>query len=249
VRLTRVYVAAPLGANESALLEGDAANHIMRVLRLRVGDALTLFDGRGGEYGGRIAGMRRGGVEVEIGGHRAIERESPLDVTLLQSVARGERMDLIVQKTTELGVTRIVPVISERTLVRLEAEQAGKKLAHWRGVAVAACEQCGRNRVPEIAQPRLLPEALDAHTKDPSAHADKLVLDPEASAALASRVAGSSAFVLLIGPEGGLTETETELAVRAGFQPYRMGPRILRAETAAVACLAAIQATAGDLGT
>jgi 16S rRNA (uracil1498-N3)-methyltransferase len=239
-----VHVDAALGGNGTTLLEGGPANHIARVLRLRVGDALTLFDGRGGEYPARVAGMRKGQVIVDVGEHQALERESPLDLTLLQSIARGERMDWIVQKTTELGVTRIVPVISERTVVRLEPAQASRKLAHWRAVAVAACEQCGRNRVPDIAEPLALLPAVQAA----AAAARRLVLDPQAEVALAARLESASALTLLVGPEGGLTEDELELSVRAGFERCSLGARTLRTETAAVACVAAIQAMAGDLG-
>ncbi|HKZ73402.1 MAG TPA: 16S rRNA (uracil(1498)-N(3))-methyltransferase [Steroidobacteraceae bacterium] len=243
MRLTRVYVDVPLGTGRTAELGGDAANHVLRVLRLRAGDALTLFDGRGGEYAARIAGMRRAGVTVEVGEHAALERESPLDLTLVQGMARGERTDFIIQKATELGVTRIVPVASERSVVRLEAEQARRKLAHWRAVAVAACEQCGRNRLPAIEEPRKFADAL-------AQEADvRLLLDPQAGTPLAARVRGARRIALLVGPEGGFTDLETGLALRAGFQPSRTGPRVLRTETAAVAAIAAIQAIAGDLGT
>lgn len=248
MRLTRVHVEGPLAAGAKTLIEGDAAAHVTRVLRLRAGDALTLFDGRGGEYAARIAGPTRGGIFVEVGEHRPIERESPLDLTLLQAIARGERMDLVVQKTTELGVTRIVPVLSERTVVRLDASQAARKLAHWRAIAVAACEQCGRNRLPEILEPRSFAEALVPHAKQQAADALTIVLDPAAEATLAERTRGGTKIVLLVGPEGGFTDGELELAARAGFAACRMGARVLRAETAAIACVAAIETMAGDLG-
>jgi 16S rRNA (uracil1498-N3)-methyltransferase len=206
-----------------------------------------VFDGRGGEYAARLAGRERGSVIVELAGQRPIERESPLDLTLLQSVARGERMDLVVQKATELGVTRIVPVLSERTVVRLAADQAAKKAAHWRGVAIAACEQCGRNRVPAIGEPRPLAHALGELGPPDARGPARLLLDPDATTALAAQVRDARTIVLLVGPEGGLTREEAELAARARFLPGRLGPRILRTETAAMACVAAIQAIAGDL--
>jgi 16S rRNA (uracil1498-N3)-methyltransferase len=244
-----VYVDAALAGRTSIAIEGDAAAHLMRVLRLSVGDAVTLFDGRGGEYAARIAGRERRGVQVELGEHRAIERESPLDLALVQSVARGERMDLIVRKATELGVTRIVPVSSERSVVRLAADQSAKKAAHWRAVAIAACEQCGRNRVPEVEQPQPLARVLEGF----ASHADtpgvtRLLLDPEATTALPAQVCHARQIVLLVGPEGGLADEEVAFAARAGFRPSRLGPRILRTETAAVASIAVIQAVAGDLG-
>ena len=158
MRLTRVYVDAPLASGKHCLVTGSAANHMVRVLRLAaVGAAITLFDGAGGEYAARIESLRKDAVRVEVGAHAALERESPLDVTLAQGVSRGERMDWVIQKATELGVRRIVPLITVRSVVRLDAQQAPKKLQHWRGIAVAACEQCGRNRLPELAAPARLP--------------------------------------------------------------------------------------------
>jgi 16S rRNA (uracil1498-N3)-methyltransferase len=241
VRLTRVFVATPLVAGTAVALTGDAANHVTRVLRLRAGDALTLFDGRGGEYAARIAQMQRGGVRVDVGEHRAIERESPLELTLLQSIARGERMDVIVQKATELGVTRIVTLETERSVVRLEAKQAERKAAHWRAVAIAACEQCGRNRVPGLEGPLDYAVALRREAEL------KLLLDPAASQPMSQPGADVRSIALLVGPEGGFTDTESELAHRAGFEARHMGPRVLRTETAAITALAALQATAGDL--
>jgi 16S rRNA (uracil1498-N3)-methyltransferase len=241
VRLTRVFVDTPLAAGTAVALTGDAGNHVTRVLRLREGDTLTLFDGRGGEYGARIAQMRRGGVRAEVGEHSAIERESPLELTLLQSIARGERMDLIVQKATELGVTRIVALVTERSVVRLDAQQAERKAAHWRAVAIAACEQCGRNRVPAVEGPVDYAAALDRDA------ALKLLLDPAASHPMSRPGADARSIALLVGPEGGFTDTESELARRAGFEPRHMGPRVLRTETAAITALAALQATIGDL--
>jgi 16S rRNA (uracil1498-N3)-methyltransferase len=241
VRLTRVFVETPLAAGMTVSLTGDSGNHVARVLRLREGDALTLFDGRGGEYGARIGGMQRGGVRVEVGEHSAVERESPLELTLLQSIARGERMDLIVQKATELGATRIVAVAAERTVVRLDARQAERKAAHWRAIAVAACEQCGRNRVPAVDGPAELESAVRREA------ALKLLLDPLGRAPMARAGELARSIALLVGPEGGFTDLESELARRAGFEPRHMGPRVLRTETAAITALAALQATAGDL--
>lgn len=242
MRLTRVYVDAALAAGSSYQVGGSAANHIMRVLRMREGDVITLFDGRGGEYGARITGFRKDGVDVQVLEHRAVERESPLDLTLIQGVSRGERMDWVMQKATELGVRRILPALTERTVVRLDPRQSEKKLQHWRGVVIAACEQCGRNRVPEVAAPLPLHEALRAVEPD----CTRVLLSPEASLS-ARDLASPTKVALLIGPEGGLAEHEQQSAIRAGFEPVRLGPRILRTETAAVAALAALQHTFGDL--
>jgi 16S rRNA (uracil1498-N3)-methyltransferase len=148
MRLTRVYVDATLAVGEQVFVEGTAANHIARVLRLRVGNELTLFNGRGGEFAAAIAAFRKDAVVVVINEARSVERESPLPLTLAQGISRGERMDWILQKATELGASRIVPVFAERSIVRLDEKQAEKKRQHWRGIAIAACEQSGRNRVP-----------------------------------------------------------------------------------------------------
>jgi len=180
------------------------------------------------------------------GDHSAIERESPLQLTLLQAISRGERMDLIVQKAVELGVTRIVPVAAERSVVRLDTAQAEKRRAHWQSIVISACEQCGRNRVPVVAP--IVDTAAACTNADAGAGAAKLLLSPEADRALTDAVRGITAAVLLIGPEGGLSEREETVAARYGFIGCRLGPRILRTETAPLAALAVLQAIAGDLG-
>jgi 16S rRNA (uracil1498-N3)-methyltransferase len=268
VRLTRVYVDAPLRAGQQQPVEGGAANHIIRVLRLRVGDELTLFDGRGGEYAGKIDAMHRDDVLVTVLEQRPLERESPLQLTLAQGVSRGERMDWVMQKATELGVARIAPIFTERSIVRLDAKQAQKKVQHWRSIIISACEQSGRNRVPEISMPVQLHEFLDRGPLGASgsdgdgapgvapahaAHIDRLpgstrlLLSPRASLRIADVTAVDAAVAVLIGPEGGLTDNEQEWATSLGFTPVRMGPRVLRTETAAVAALALLQQKFGDL--
>jgi 16S rRNA (uracil1498-N3)-methyltransferase len=243
MRLTRVYVEEALTGGTRGLISGNAANHIARVLRLGVGDAVTLFDGRGGEYASRIEALKKDAVEVAVGEHAPIERESRLSVTLAQGVSRGERMDLVMQKATELGVQRIVPLITKRSVVRLDPGQAQKKLQHWRGIVIASCEQCGRNRLPELAAPRELVEFLgnDAETK-----AMRLLLSPVGAVRIAN-LAPTQKFTVLIGPEGGLAPEEIEAALARGFTGVQLGPRILRTETAAIAALAALQQAFGDL--
>jgi 16S rRNA (uracil1498-N3)-methyltransferase len=243
VRLTRVYVDAPLAAGTRVILEGNAASHVTRVLRLRVGEALTLFNGSGGEYAARIEQVQGGRVAVTIGEPRAIERESPLALTLAQGVSRGERMDLVVQKATELGVSGIVPVLSERSVVRLTAQQSERRLNHWRAIAVAACEQSGRNRLPAIASPVPLKDFLRTNTDGSM----RLLLSPAATATLADLPRLVSAVTVLIGPEGGLAQAEQDASVAAGFKPVRLGPRVLRTETAAIAALTLLQREFGDL--
>jgi 16S rRNA (uracil1498-N3)-methyltransferase len=243
MRLTRVYVAEPLSPGRRHTIEGDPANHIARVLRLEPGDALTVFDGRGGEYAARIEAIRKGAVIVELQELSASNCESPLALTLAQGVSRGERMDWVVQKATELGVTRIVPILTERTVVKLDARQAERKRAHWRGIAVAACEQSGRERIPDVAAPLGLQEFLQGIDSG----ATRLLLSPTGTQRVADLRTAAGGIVVLIGPEGGLAETEQRAAVAAGFRAVRLGPRVLRTETAAVAALTLLQHQMGDL--
>jgi 16S rRNA (uracil1498-N3)-methyltransferase len=244
MRLTRVYVEGPLLPGKRVKLEGSAASHITRVLRLRVGAALILFDGAGGEYEASIDKAHGGEVIVAVGAQQAIERESPLELTLAQGVSRGERMDLVVQKATELGVSRLVPVLTERSVVRLTAQQSDRKVNHWRAIAIAACEQSGRNRLPSVAVPVALKDFLKG---DGSASpGTRLLLSPVGTAALNDVPRPSGGVTVLIGPEGGLTDEEEHAAVTAGFTALRLGPRVLRTETAAIAAIALLQRQFGD---
>jgi len=243
VRLTRVYVEESLASGARHLISGGAANHMVRVLRLGVGAALTLFDGTGGEYAARIESLRKDAVLVDVGAHAAVERESPLDVTLAQGISRGERMDWVIQKATELGVRRIVPLITQRSVVRLDARQAEKKSQHWRGITIAACEQCGRNRLPELAAPADLQEFLGGEARG---QGTRLLLSPAGSVSIGT-IKSLQKITLLIGPEGGLAPEEADAAMAQGFVGVRLGPRILRTETAAIAALAALQQAFGDL--
>ncbi len=242
MRLTRVHVPGPLATGRRCTVDGDAARHIARVLRLAPGDALTLFDGRGGEYSGRIEAVGRDTVEVAVGERHGVDRESPLGLTLAQGVSRGERMDWVVQKATELGVSRVVPVLTERSVVRLDPRQAQSKQRHWQRIAVSACEQSGRDRIPEVA----LPLSMAGFLHGLSQAGARLLLSPVGSLALASLDSVSQA-VVLIGPEGGLTEGEQRAALAQGFVALSLGPRVLRTETAAVAALALLQHRFGDL--
>jgi 16S rRNA (uracil1498-N3)-methyltransferase len=250
VRLTRVYVDAPLAPGARVTLSGNAASHVTRVLRLRVGETLTLFNGRGGEYAAAIDTAHGGEVTVTVGEHRPVERESPLALTLAQGISRGERMGLVVQKATELGAVRLVPLLTERSVVRLDARQADRKRNHWRAIAVGACEQSGRNRVPEVLAPLALRDFLRAAPADAPGRGTaplQLLLSPAGERSIAELAGPLSAVTVLIGPEGGLDEAEREAAVAAGFTPVRLGPRILRTETAAIAALALLQRQFGDL--
>lgn len=243
MRLTRVHVSGPLTPGHGRTIEGDAANHIMRVLRLRPGDPLILFDGRGGEHAARVEGFRKRAVIVEVGDRSGTTVQSPLALTLAQGVSRGERMDWVVQKATELGVTRIIPVMTERSVVKLDARQAERKRLHWQGIAVAACEQSGRDRLPAIDPPLGLAEFL----ANIATRATHVLLSPAASLRIADLPRPEGSVVVLIGPEGGLAEAEQRAALAAGFVGVRLGPRVLRTETAAVAALTLLQHQFGDL--
>ncbi len=243
MRLTRVYVPGSLAAGRRHTIDGEAANHISRVLRLRTGDALTLFDDRGGEYAARIEEFRIGAVMVTVGDRSTTIRESPLSLTLAQGVSRGERMDWVVQKATELGVTRIIPVLTERTVVRLDEKQADRKLSHWKGIVIAACEQSGRDRIPAVDAPLTLTEFLEGADRC----AMRVMLSPAAGLSIAGLTPPEAGVVVLIGPEGGLAEAEQQSALTAGFVAVRLGPRVLRTETAAVAALTLLQHRFGDL--
>ena len=244
MRLTRVHVDAPLQAGaELALPEGPAA-HLVRVLRLQAGDACVLFNGDGHDYPARVLVASKRELRVSIDAAVAVDHESPLPITLVQGVARGEKMDLILQKATELGVTHFVPVWSQRSEVKLDEERATKRLAHWRGVVVAGCEQCGRARVPGVDAPVALAAALQALP----AGGTRLTLDPTGASNAASLAQPAGGFVLAVGPEGGWSPLDRELLAAAGFTGMRLGPRILRTETAGLAAIAALQAQLGDLG-
>lgn len=212
---------------------------------MRTGGDLVLFNGQGGEYAARIASVERSRVSVDVLAWNPVERESPINVTLVQALQSGEKMDMTVQKAVELGVSRIVPVMSKRSVVRLDGARAEKRVEHWRGVAVAACEQCGRNRLPEVVPLGGLDAWLSAAPND---GALRLMLAPGAGLTL-DRIeppAPGSRIELLIGAEGGLSPDELEKATRAGYVSVCLGPRILRTETAGLAALAVLQALWGD---
>jgi len=240
----RFQVDAPLAAGAEIDLPERAARHVA-VLRLRAGDEVVLFSGQGGEHAAKLTLVARSGVRAKVGAFRDIGRESPLAITLAQCISAGDRMDLTLQKATELGVKKIVPLISERAVVRLKEERAERRLQHWRAVVAAACEQCGRNTIPDVAAP------VDLHTwlaapEARAADAARLVLAPTATTNLGAMLKAQTA-ILLIGPEGGLADHELVAAKSAGFTPIRLGPRILRTETAPLAAITALQVLWGDL--
>jgi len=238
----RFFCPQRLEAGALAELPLMAAHHAERVLRLREGDDVVLFDGMGGEYRGRLAEGGRS-PRVLVLEHRAVEREAPIAIVLAQAVPAGDRMDWLVQKAVELGVAAIAPLQTERSVVRLSGDRAAKRRAHWQQVAVGACEQCGRNRVPAVHS---VIEVRRFLAESGSDEGSRLMLDPRAAAELRHMDTPGGRISLLIGPEGGITESEAHAARARGFLSVRLGPRTLRADTAGLAAVAAILARWGD---
>ena len=234
--MPRFYCPGPLAAGQSLQLPAGAARHV-QVLRLQPGTGITLFNGEGGEHEAVVEHMGRSEVRVQVGSHLAIEREAPREVHLAVGMPANERMDWLVEKATELGVASIQPLLAERSVLRLNGERAGKKRAHWQGIAIAACEQCGRNRVPGVHDVVELSRWLA--TPQPQTLKLVLSLAPEARP-LSGAGAASVPVLVLSGPEGGLSMREEEAALAQGFQPATLGTRVLRAETAPLAVLAAL---------
>ena len=245
MRDIRLHVDTVLAVGAEIALPAEAARHAASVLRLRAGATVWLFDGRGGEYRAELVRVARGEVRARVEEHRPVARESPLPLTLVQGVSRGERMDLAIQKSVELGVGHVQPVLCARSVVRLDAGRAARRTAHWQSVATAACEQSGRDRVPRVAPPLDFEDWLAAA---PAAGL-RLTLSPAAGRVLDDLPApGTDGAILVVGPEGGLAPPESRALAAAGFLPLRLGPRVLRTETAAMAAITALQLRFGDLG-
>ncbi len=241
--MPRFYCSPPLPLSGSFELPADVAHHASRVLRLREGDAVQIFDGIGNEYHGVIAELS--GKRVVVGNITVLNtnRESPLHITLAQALSNSEKMDWVIQKATELGVTEIQPLATERSVAKLSSERAEKRIEHWQQVATAACEQCGRNVLPKIHAPLDIMAWLQQTRITPDT---KFILLPEGASSLSSQIKPLGNITLLIGAEGGFAPAESESALLCGFTPIRMGARVLRTETAAVAGLAALQMLWGD---
>lgn len=245
MRLTRVHVDSPLAVGLRVALPPTAAAHLQRVLRLGEGDACVLFNGDGCDYPARIIASSKRETRATVGAAIPVLRESPLRIVLLQGIARGEKMDLVLQKATELGVAEVRPLSSQRSEVRLDQARAAKRVAHWRSVVVAACEQSGRARVPAV----LPPAALSAALSELPPGGLRLILDPDGTLAFGTLAPAADTTVwLAVGPEGGWSPLDRQQLQAAGFQGLRLGPRILRTETAGLAAIAALQARYGDLG-
>jgi 16S rRNA (uracil1498-N3)-methyltransferase len=243
-RRLRLYV-DELPADTSLELVGDRAHYLRNVLRVKTSQTIIVFDARGYEALADVVRLTRHGALLQVSRQLEPLAESPLEVHLIQSVAKSDAMDLIVQKATELGIARIRPVITEHSVVRLDAERAGRRLEHWQRIARSACEQSGRHYLPTIDPPCPLAEAL----ADNAAPALQLLLDPGAERSLARRLAGTRlrACQLLVGPEGGFSRQDLASARRAGFEGSSLGPRVLRVETAAISACALAQGQLGDL--
>lgn len=234
--MPRFHCPLPLATGARIALPPTAARHV-QVLRLQPGDAVTLFNGEGGEWSASVTRMGRSDVEVEVGAHAAIEREAARAVHLVVGMPANERMDWLVEKATELGAASIQPVAAARSVLKLAGERAAKRQAHWQAIAVAACEQCGRNRVPPVAAPLPLADWL----RRPSAEGARLLLSLQGGARPLQEAAGHAGAVwVLHGPEGGLSAQEEDAALAQGFAPASLGARVLRAETASVAALAVL---------
>jgi len=243
MRLTRVHVDAPLAPGTEIDLPELAAAHLARVLRLQVGDGFVLFNGDGRDYPARAVSIGKRLLRARVGEPVEAAQESPLRIVLLQGIARGEKMDLILQKATELGVAQVRPLSSQRSEVKLDAERAARRVMHWRNVVVAACEQSGRARVPEIVPPATLAGVLQGLPEG----GVRLILDPDGALSFAGlELPGDRLVVLAVGPEGGWSPLDRQQLLAAGFLGLRMGPRILRTETAALAAIAALQSRFGD---
>ena len=238
-RAPRFFVDAELRAGGSSLLPETAAHHAVHVLRLRVGDEVTLFNGRGGEFAGRIAAIERLRISIDVLQHRAVERESPLHVTLVQAVSAGEKMDSTVRKAVELGVAAIQPVLATRSVARPKGERAEGRREHWQKVVIAACEQCGRNQIPQVGP--LVPVA-DYRAEGGM----KILLSPRSDLAFSKAGMKGERFIIAAGPEAGFTAEEEAGLADQGFTPVKIGARVLRTETAALAAVAALNALRGD---
>ncbi len=241
---TRLFVSGELFNGADVELDGDPARYLGKVLRARVGDAITVFNGEGPEWHATITQFARNRVSLEIGESFEPGTESELKIHLVQGVSRGERMDLVVQKATELGVKRITPVLTDYGVVKLDADRAQKRQAHWQKIATSACEQSGRTRLPLVDTPVRL---RDWFGEKPESVDTELILTPGASLPLSAVGAPDTKVCVLIGPEGGFSDTEYDDAAVAEFQAVSIGQRILRTESAAIATLAIMQSLWGDL--
>jgi 16S rRNA (uracil1498-N3)-methyltransferase len=239
----RFYSPIPLAIGNTTALSENAAAHAIRVMRLKAGDTLILFSGDGFDYQCALTQVEKKAAYVEVQSRTAASNESPLSIRLLQGISSGDRMDYTIQKAVELGVTEIFPLTTERSVTKLSGDRAGKRVEHWQGVAIAACEQSGRALLPLVHAPVTLAQWLGQHETHASLN---ILLNPVGAKRLAQLDQPSGHINLLIGPEGGLSGNEIALAAQQHFQSIVLGPRILRTETAAVTAIASMQTLWGD---
>ncbi len=240
--IPRIHCPFPLALGAAVELPPEASHHVTKVLRMGEGDVLILFDGRGGEWTARLHRVGKAMAAV-LESFDEADRESPISVTLIQGLPAADKMDWIVQKSTELGIARIRPVVARRSVIRLSGERMERRVAHWQAIAVAACEQCQRNRVPEVAP---LVDLMDYLAEEAGSSECRLMLAPGAELRLKEIEPPTGRVTLLVGPEGGFEEGELVAARLMGFRPIGLGPRVLRTETAGIAALAAMLALWGD---
>ncbi|WP_018415577.1 16S rRNA (uracil(1498)-N(3))-methyltransferase [Teredinibacter turnerae] len=240
MRVPRIYTPQILRPEVDVVLEETASHHLLKVLRMETGRELILFNGQGGEYRATITAATKKAATVTVSTHDPVERESPLVTELAVGISRGDRFDWVLQKATELGISRIVPLFSERSEVKLSGERLEKRLSQWQKVVIGACEQCQRNTLPELTAP----QSVENYATD--SLCDLRFVLHHRSAHQLSQLAAPASVALLVGPEGGLSDAEIQLAENAGFSPLALGPRVLRTETAPLVALSVVQATWGD---
>ena len=243
MRIPRIYTPNALSSDTLVDLDESSSRHLASVLRMPAGRQVILFNGQGGEYSGELVNVKKNRVSVSISTFIACDRESPLKIHLAIGVSRGDRMDWVIQKATELGVTAITPLFTERTEVKLNAERLKKKTRHWQHVAISACEQCQRTLVPIVNPAMPLEQWVVADN-----HRLKLVLHHRTKRNLGEFCNTNSLVSLLVGPEGGLSDSEIDLSLNSGFEPLTLGPRVLRTETAPLAAISILQSLWGDMG-
>jgi 16S rRNA (uracil1498-N3)-methyltransferase len=241
MRIPRIFTPQSLTTGAAIQLEESASRHLSQVLRMQEGRPLIVFNGEGGEFSASIQQINKKNVSIVLGEFTQENRESPLQLELAIGISRGERMDWVLQKATELGVTRIIPLLTERTEVKLDQDRQEKKLQHWQQIIISACEQSQRNLLPELTRPQSITDYLN-YTKSEF----KFVLHHRDSKSLPTTDKTPQTVSLLIGPEGGLSETEIDLSINKGFKPLTLGPRVLRTETAPLVAMSVVQYLWGD---
>ena len=244
--MNRFYHSKNININEIIIMDDFAAHHALKVLRLKKSDELILFNGDGHDFQGQIINIAKKRVEVMINSRRIVDNESDLKVTILQTLTSNEKMDFIIQKTTELGISKIQPIVCERGIVKIKNDKVEKRLLHWQQVSISACEQCGRAKIPVINEPENITKYLEKITM--SDDSLKIILSPTAIKSLneVSYNTGQDIKVL-IGPEGGFSKKELELATKKNFLPVKIGPRILRTETTPISIMSILQYEYGDI--